>query len=75
MDMHVFYSLISSIFLLLSILPILLIQINYEYFTIFTFGQKGLIVLLTQICYSLLNWIIALLINKSNIKVKWSIHI
>jgi hypothetical protein len=55
------YSIISFVFLVLSILPFLLINIKYEYYTLATFGQKGPIGLFIPILYSFISLIFALL--------------
>jgi hypothetical protein len=55
------YSIISFVFLVLSILPFLLVNIKYEYYTLATFGQKGPIGLLIPIFYSFISLVFALL--------------
>ncbi|BDG35512.1 hypothetical protein [Saccharococcus caldoxylosilyticus] len=55
------YSIISFVFLVLSILPFLLLNIKYEYAPLATFGQKGPIGLFIPIFYSFISLIFALL--------------
>ncbi|NGP45746.1 hypothetical protein G4V62_12565 [Bacillaceae bacterium SIJ1] len=67
--MHMTYSFISLVFLLLSILPLILIQFTHEYFTLLTFGQTGLIGVLMPIFYGLISFILIMLTKKGTLRM------
>ncbi|CAM4287403.1 hypothetical protein BAMA_04080 [Bacillus manliponensis] len=64
------YSIISCIFLVLSILPFLLIQFSFtaEYYTVVTLGQKGKIGIVIPILYSVISLIFATLSKHEDLR-------
>lgn len=73
--MKKFHSIISCVFLVLSIIPLLLLQFpfTFEYYTLVTFDQKGIIGVVIPIFYGVISFVFALLSKRGDLK--WTLLI
>ncbi|KAB8125977.1 hypothetical protein F9U64_21170 [Gracilibacillus oryzae] len=64
--MRKIYSVLSLVFFIISVLPVIAIQVNYDMFTLAVLGLNGLIGVLMPAIYSLISLIFGFMARKKD---------